>query len=421
MSGDLSAGPLAQLFWEALGNKKAGTAMGLVLWVSFWGMSARGATVTTLSSLTVIGGQDFFDGAASSITGNADALVTPVVAFSDRWSLFPTYHGYYQGTQDVRSLAGGGTLFEDATGHSLLLKSVHTWGPWKLKPSVGLSFEWLRETKDEDWGQGLFDDRKWSAGVETERAWGETSGVRAAYDFYQIDFPNYTSLESAQDDTFSRELAGANVLDNANHMGTVTFWTPLPGEIRLDLTGILNTREYDDQPVVDSQGQLETDKRWDDSFRVEGALGRSFSGPTEWRFQGDIGVRFEKQNSNQNHYDVKKAQSQPDYYDYKDWSVVPAVTALSPEGRWRGSVEGSFEWRAYGVRPSQDASGNDLTDPLEVETAIARFSLVRVLSPRTSLRFQGSLGWSNSNTEYDQVFRYNYRMANYGVGFTYEY
>ncbi|MBK8575337.1 MAG: hypothetical protein IPN90_06560 [Elusimicrobia bacterium] len=386
-----------------------------------WAVSVQGATVTTLSNLTVMGGQDFFDGAASSVTGNADALVTPVVKFSDRWSLFPTYHGYYQGTQEVRSLAGGGTLFEDATGHSILLKSVHTWGVWKIKPSAGLSFEWLRETKDEEWGQGLFDDRKWNVGLETERVWGETSGFRAAYDFYRIDFPNYKSLESAQDDTFSRELAGENVLDNTNHMGTLTLWAPLGLGFRMDLTGVLNTRSYQDQPVVDQQGQLEPDMRWDDSARIDAALSRAFYGPREWRLQGDVGVTFEKQNSNQNHYDVKKAQFQPDYYDYRDWGVAPALTAISPQGQWRGTVEGSFEWRDYGVRPSQDGSGNDLTEPLEVDTAIARFSLVRALSPHASLRFQGSLGWSHSNTDYEQVFQYNYRMANYGIGFSYEY
>ena len=102
-----------------------------------WSGSVSAATVTPVANVVVMGGQNFMDGTASSVGGNVDAVVTPVVTLSDRWKLFPTYRGFYQGTQDIQSMAGGGLLYRDSTGHALLLKSVHTFGPWKIKPSIG--------------------------------------------------------------------------------------------------------------------------------------------------------------------------------------------------------------------------------------------------------------------------------------------
>jgi hypothetical protein len=155
------------------------------------GTAAGAAEVTPIGTFGFMGGQHFLEGTASDLAADVNVLVTPVVKFSDRWSLFPTYQGTYQGNRDIQELAGGGTLFQDSTSQNLLVKSVHTLGKWKIKPSVGGRLEWLRETKDEDWGEGLFDYRKGSAGLETEYAFSPRAGARLAYDYYQLKFPNY--------------------------------------------------------------------------------------------------------------------------------------------------------------------------------------------------------------------------------------
>jgi hypothetical protein len=385
-------------------------------------LGLQAAQVTPIYNLSFLGGQNFFDGTASSVAGNVDALVTPVVKFSDRWSLFPTYQGTYQGTQDIQELAGGGTLFQDSTSQALVVKSVHKLGDkWKIKPSVGGRVEWLRETRDEEWGEGLFDYRKVSGGLEGEYALSPMAGGRLAYDYYQLAFPNYQSLESAQDPTLSRELVGEDVLDNDNHMGTFSLWSPLPARGRFDLTAVYNLRNYSDQPVVAPSGDLTATKRKDSVSSLVAAAAFPIKSPNGVRLTGQLGLGLGVQTSNQDHYDARKAVYVADYYDYTDWRVAPRVTAGLAQGKWLLSLAGSYERREYGNRPAQDANGDYVGSKLWVSTLLSQLAVVRPLSAHMRLRLEASLGWSQSNTDYEKVFAYNYRMANYLVGFSYEY
>ena len=381
----------------------------------------QAATVTPVTSATFFTGQSFFDGSATSVGGNADILVTPVVQFSDRWSVFPTYSGFYRGTQDIQSLAGGGRLFRDSTGHSLLIKDVHTLGHWKLKPSVGGSFEWLREAKNEGWGQGLFDYRKANAGLEAEFNSESMGGGRAAYDYYQLAFPNYQSLESAQDPTLSRELAGTDVLDNTNHMATVGIWTPLPGRGRLEMTGFLDERHYGDQPVVNDQGQLTSEERKDHLRNLGAHVVNLFPPLFGVRGEGSVGYSYGTQTQNQDHYDVKQSLFLANYYDFEEWRLSPQISARLNQDRVSVSLGGFYERRLYTDRPAQDTAGGYVNEKFYVTTAITRLGIAYSLTARTKLRLDGSLGWSHSNTNYEDIFRYNYRTAGYGVGFSYDY
>lgn len=386
-------------------------------------MGVRAAVVTPVVDATFQGGQTFFDGSSSSVGGNLDVVVTPVVKFSDRWSLFPTYHGFYQGTQEIETLAGGGIPFEDSTGHTILLKGVRTLGRWKLKPSVGGSMEWLRETQDEDWGEGLFDYWKVNGGLEGQFDLSSRSGGRIAYDFYQLTFTNYQSLESDQDATLSRELAGRDVLNNRNHMVTFGAWTSLPGQGRVDVTCLYNARLFSDQPVIDQEDQPMSTERRDDSMTIDTMVGYPVLGPSGVILLADLGLRYTNQNSNQNHFDTKKDanQFQADYYDFAEWRISPQITAPLAKGRWLVTVGGSYERRDYSHRVTQNATGDYLSEKMNTSNGIVRFGIAHALSPHTKLRFDGSLGWNHSNTDYKEVFRYNYRMANYGLGFSYAY
>ncbi|MBL8023157.1 MAG: hypothetical protein JNK54_02590 [Elusimicrobia bacterium] len=394
---------------------------GLILGSHLSSIEVAAATVTPLTQMTLTTGQSFYDGTATSVSGNADVVVTPVVKFSDQWSVFPTYHGFYQGTQDVQSLAGGGRFFRDTTGHSLLLKDVHTFGVWKIKPSLGASMEWLRETRDEGWGQGLFDYRKWNGGLEVEYNPTPAFGGRAAYDYFQIIFPNYESLESAQDPTLSRELAGEKVLNNTNGMTLLNTWMSLPWKGKLDVTGLVHSRKFKDQPLVNDQGQLLSTNRKDESLVLDSVL--TYPLPTLFgiRFWGDLGGRYITLNSNQNHFDAKQSVFQANYYDYEEGRGSAQLVATILENLWRMSLSGYYERRRYADRLAQDSTGVDLNENLITTTVTTRLGLAHSLTPNTKIHLNGSLGWSHSNTNYEGIFRYNYRIASYGIGISYDF
>lgn len=380
------------------------------------------AEITPVWGLSFSGGQHFFEGRASSLGAVVNGHYTPVIKMSDRWSLFPTYTGQYQGTRDVQELAGGGTLFQDSMNHGLLLKSVHKMGPhWKIKPSLGARVELLRETSDEDWGQGLFDYQKYSGGIEAEYAAGSRLGGRLAYDYYQLRFPNYQSLESEAEPTLSRELAGSKVLDSGNHLVTLGLWTPLPAQGRMNLSTYMNLRGFGDQPVVGASGDLTGSDRHDNTLGFNMQTMYPFVIGEAVRGVGDLGLGYGMQTSNQNHYDARKTVFLPNYYNYAEWSLSPRVSASFGSSRWIASLGGSLQQRNYDQRPTQDGNGDYLSEKLKMTIVSTQLGFSYPISEHARIQFQSSLAWSSSNSDYDKVFKTNYKIANYGMGFTYEY
>jgi hypothetical protein len=380
------------------------------------------AEVTTIADVRFLSGQHFFNGAISSVAGNLNASVTPAVKFNERWSLFPTWQGEYRGTRDVQELAGGGTLFEDSTRQSATFKAVRAAGPWKHKLSLGAAAEWLRETKDEEWGNGLFDNLKFSGGLETQYDFSRAAGGRLAYDFYRISFPNYLSLETSSDPTLSRELAGEKVLDSDNHMLTYSMWSPFPGGMRLGADLYYNLRSFADQNVVDAQGQFTGTGREDKTLALSASLdSRPYAPWDALRLGTGLRLGYAVNDSNQNHFDARKVAFLGDYYDYDQMSVAPRLTAALGERPWLLTGSLGYVRRQYADRPAQDDAGDYVGGKTKVTTTSASLGLSYPYSKNFKVQIQGSLAWSDSNQRYEKVFRYNYKIANYMVGFSYEY
>src|SRR3989338_131160 len=189
------------------------------LWLGFAGRAAEGSPP---SGLQMLGGQYFFAGEKGSLSGNVSGMVAPALKFNEQWALLPSLNSSYQGTKQVVDLVGAGTLFQEQRAHRASLKSVYTspGGNWRLKPSASYKYELLKETKDEDWGNGLFDYKKWDLGFEGEYVYREPFSLRAGFDYYQVAFLNYKTLESQAAQNFSglsRELTGDRILDSRNY------------------------------------------------------------------------------------------------------------------------------------------------------------------------------------------------------------
>ena len=72
-------------------------------------------------------------------------------------------------------------------------------------------------------------------------------------------------------------------------------------------------------------------------------------------------------------------------------------------------------------RPVQDAGGDYLSEKLNLSVISTQFGVAYPVSKNMRLRFQTSWAWSDSNMRYEKVFRYNYKIVNYTMGFSYEY
>ena len=370
----------------------------------------------------LLGGQYYFEGEESSLSGNAGVMVSPVLKFSDRWALLPIYTGTYQGTKQVTDLVGGGTLFQELQDHRISLRGLYTPAPgWKIKPALGYKVEFLKETKDEKWTKGLFDYQKPSVGAEVEYVYRDPFSVRVGYDFYHIFFPNYESLES-QIAELSRELAGDKVLNSFNHALTLGGSFALPGALLLDAELSTTLRQFPDQHIVLLSGNLSSDTRQDQIQSANLKLRRPASLSARWKMLSHVGFQLLWNGSDQNGYDAQRAKFTPDTYDYFEYRLNPAFQFFyGPQDRpLTLSVSGWVSYKDYTDRLVQDSEGTYGAGTIYLVGSAALLGVSYPVAPQFFLQFSTQLGWSSSNMDYEKVYRYNFRTATYLFGFSYE-
>ncbi|MBI4064286.1 MAG: hypothetical protein HY401_08320 [Elusimicrobia bacterium] len=364
-------------------------------------------------------GQYFFEGKPSSWGGNIDASYAHALRFSEELSFVPLALMRYQGTKSVTDLAGGGQLFQDSASAAVQMKTIIKRGKLKFKPSLGYRKEMLRESKDEAWGDGLFDFAKPSAGMEFEYVYSPERYGGFSFDFYQLKFPNYQSLESQRSE-LKRENAQARILDSNNYVLGANWSLPLPvrssvGILKVDLA----RRDYPYQNIVLSSGELSNEERKDGILTVS-LVGRAVyrMGRTTRVGLGAVAQR-QRYASNQNHYDSRGAKFTADYYDYKEETFKPkAEFAFGRAGAVYGLTL-SYTRRQYLNRKVQDAGGRYLTDNIFIHQRGLILDVAFPLAGELKLLLSSSIADSSSNMAYEKIFRYNYTLSNHLLGFSY--
>lgn len=379
---------------------------------------------TPVIDVSLLGGKYFLDAKSASFQARADAFVSPVVKFSENHELIPVFSYSYSGTQDVQELAGGGVLTRQRRGQDFSFKYIYTNEFDKYKPRISFSNAYIKETKDETWGNGLFDYATFSMGFETER---ERPGgtYTASYDFYSVKYPNYSTLLSQSatviDTTTFNELsqnAGANTMDNVNHRLAASYtWFPEP--LVLTAGCDFTYRKYGDQSIVSKpatgSAYFKSDKRTDLVQNLTFKMSQNLK-----PLLLSAGAHLTYMSSNQNSYDSSRTKYIPDYYSYFEFGLAPAVTLGLKNG-------GSFGFTAaykrlyYLGRNKQDVSGSYGVDDIKQDTWLmglyARYPLMSRFFARASYNYQ----ISSSNMRYEANYRYNYRANTYLFGVEWEF
>ncbi|MFA6004286.1 MAG: hypothetical protein WC881_09480 [Elusimicrobiota bacterium] len=394
---------------------------------------AAALEISPLYRLQVLGGQYFFAGDKASLSGNASGLAAPALKFDEAWALLPALQASYQGTKQVKDLTGAGTMFQEQMDYRASARLV--WAPegtrWRFKPAFSYKYELLKETKDESWGSGLFDYQKWSFGLETEYLWQEPFSWRFGVDYYEVAFPNYISLESQAARRFpgqslARELAGDRVLDTQNLSVATAFDAPVHERLVLDSRLQATYQRYPKQRVVAASGELTAAARQD----VLAAASLSARMPHELnrdlRLLGSLDLALAYNSSNQNDYDAANTRYSSFYYNYGELRIGPALRLQAglqgPASRPVVlGVSGSWWQRRYPYRTAQDASGRYVYGGLRASGWMTQTSLEYPMAKRFSLTFEAQYGQAASNHKFEQFYRYNYTVANYLFGLTYEY
>ena len=384
------------------------------------------------------GGQHFFQSEKGNLSGNLNVLASMVVKHEKlgRWTIVPVLSSQYQGTKQVTDLVGGGTLFQERMAHSVAVRGVYQLSPkWKLKPGVGYKWEFLNETRDESWGDGLFDYRRPGFSLEGEYTYKDPFSFRLGYDYYHIGFVNFVSLESiikdSQGNSMARELAGSSVLDSSNH--SFSFGGTVQGPWRSYAEGNLATtfRLFPDQHVVNKTGDYRNTTRNDISNQLSVAwrVPREISG--SWKAVGGVRMAAGYNRSNQNSYDAQRLKFLKNYYDT---TSVRAGVDLNLYHKLPGRQTGGKEDRplefslsatlgrvGYLGRLAQDASGLYLGDTIYQNEAVLSLGASYPIAPHFVWTTQFGYGSQTSNQNFERLYKYNFTTTNYRFGFGYEF
>lgn len=380
------------------------------------------AEVRTMGDVSVLVGQYFFNTSQSNLAGNIAATVVPVVKYSERFTLIPMYRGQYRGTKEASDLFGGDTLFQDAQSHTLSLKAVYALAPsLKAKLEGGYRAEFLRETRDETWGNGLFDYTKSNGGGEIEFAYARGQKIRAGVDLYSIVFTNYATLESsAAAGGLGRELAGKNTLDTNNTTVAVTQENTFAG-FSMTVAAALTNRSYPAQTTVLDSGELSSHKRSDTLAVGSMEVARPWRVSRGTRLVLGVNVQGAMVDSNQNHYDARTYFYLPDYYDYTTAAAGVDVSMLFGPKPWGVTVGTTMSRQDYAERLVQDRDGNYGDEKIKTDETAYTATITYPLSDGFKLRLTGSYIEARSNMKYEKTFAYNYHTSNYLMGFSYEF
>lgn len=385
---------------------------------------------------SLAGGQYFFQGQRGSLGGNAAVTAAGLVKLSDRWSVLPMYSGGYRGTKGVDDGVGAGTLFQQQMDHTLSVTGLRKIPDttWRVKPSAGYKREFLKETRDESWGHGLFDYEKIAAGVEFENAYKDPFVFRAGFDVFRVRFPNYESLESRSGvDPFGsplgRELASKHVLDTYNWQVSASGNRPWPyADPKYVLSGSASFvyKDFLDQRIVQPNGQFQDVGRRDFAQTLGGSVARPVPVHvfgTDGLLNPSFGLNFSYNRSNQNSFDATFARYIGDSYSYWSLGGGPGATLSWGDRKAPTWASASFRWsrQTYLGRLVQDELGVYGSAKQRHDRFTLALAYGYPIAPKLTMTFRTNVLWASSNHKYQKTYSYAYRAMNYLIGVSYEY
>ena len=402
----------------------------------FLALTASAAEWTPVFNASLSGGQYFFLKQRGSLGGNAALNAAGMAKLSERWSVMPLYSVSYRGTKGVDEGVGAGTLFQQQMDHALSVTGIRRIGAstWRLKPSAGYKREFLKETRDETWGKGLFDYEKISVGLEAENMYKDPFSWRVGLDAFRVRFPNYSSLESQSGvDPFGsplgRELASKNVLDTFNWQLSASGSRPWPyADPKFVFQGSYSFlyKDFLDQRLVDATGQFQNTGRRDFLQTIAGSIGR----PIPLRVFGqagrldlNMGLNFSYNLSNQNTFDATFAKLLEDSYSYWTIGAGPAATLSWGGVKTPSWTSASLRWsrQSYMGRLVQDGDGVYGGATQRHDRYAFALAYGYPIAPQFTMTARANFLWATSNHKYQKGYTYDYRAANYLIGVSYEY
>lgn len=373
-----------------------------------------------IGRIDALGGLHSFEGDRGSFSGNLDAEFAPAAKLTERWSLLPSLRAVYEGTRRLTDELGTATPSEQRARARVGLLGVYAdpASRWRLKPSLSLDTELLKETRDEDWGHGLFDHRTLSVGGEAELLTDDPHSVRFGANWFKSLYPNYTTLESRaatqfQGQSLSRELVGDHALDREGYQFSLSGDAALGPRFIGEGRAAVVWSTFPNQRIVDEGGQLKADVREDVFADASFAVRMPHEWNADLRALAGLELGLTANSSNQNGYDASRGQFLSGFYDFTEWRAVPSATLIIGPVRRpvRATLKLGWKRRAYPHRRPQTSTGAYRSGELESTEWSGGLSLAYPMAKRLSLIFELDRASASSNQDFQPFYRYSYEAT----------
>jgi len=371
------------------------------------------AEIISVGEVSLTGGSSMYEGSSSQSGGNFNLAFVPAVKFNEKVSLLPGYYATYRGSKSVYELIGGGTLYQDMMSHNITLRLINKISPHtKFKVRAGYLLNYFRETKDEDWGEGLFDYSKLTGGIEIEKKTAFFEKFILSLDILKVTFPEYASLASEQ---YGKEVyPGENILDFSGIMLYARILKRLGEKSILSMNATFTMKDFPEQNIILKDASFSLDKRKDRTTYINTVFSKSLSSI----FSLGISASGIINRSNQNHYDAAEYKFVERFYDYNSYSCGPV---FSVGKKIRFDINYQYGIKNYKGRLAQDKDGNYTDDKVKNTSNYASLTITYPVRKNLKLKISGNYYSQSSNQDYEAVYEYNYNTSSFEAGVVYEF
>ncbi len=383
-----------------------------------------GKKVIPILNLDLLGTYSKIQGHNDTTGAIVDVLASPAIKINDNHYVIPLYNFNYTREQQIITEEEGGYSVQQTLNHNVYLTN-------KLKLNDKLttkisgfgSWSYNKETKDENWSNGLYNytdvggimDFEYELGDIRDNVFDE-AGLELEY--YKRKYPNFKSLISLASPTASEEdekdydgfkLIFGYLRDNPQGLSVEAAYQPL-------------WKKYIDKLVIGSDGVLiDGDKREDNRH----AFDLNLKYPTTKRLTLYLENELTINNSNQNFYDSKGTTSLSDdeyisnYYDYNSYMIRPKVSYAIPVKEEKDlTVHLAYAYldKQYNDRKAQSSTGLYMSEDEEDQFHTFSFGLSYPITEKVKAIALFDYTIAKSNMEYEKYYRYNYDLMSIACG-----
>ena len=385
----------------------------------------------------------FYTGSDVSGSGDTDggsisALLAPVYKFNDRTFFILMYDGLYYEKREFYSDQIGSKERTEFMSHSITPMVRFDFGEraqYSLTPSVFHTATYNKDVETDDWDEGLYNYRDYGGGLDVDirELFGKNGTLSFGVQYYEREYPNYTSLlAKAVGFGFLDLKAGLNTeKDEQDYDGVIVT----AGYSRIRPFGLsweagyswLN-KDFDDNKVVNSQGELTDTGREDDLYGLDLNLWYAMDIAGGLKLGVDLNVTT--YDSNENFWDGFRTDSAglfdpdnytPDYHDYDSFRLRPNLSYTFALFPLTPSISYSFEKKKYDERVAETSIGAYKNSKQEDETHVVTVGLRYDFTDNWAGLVQWTYTDQDSNNEDERTYTYDYSMNQYAIGVSYKY